>query len=68
MADDSNRVIRVLIAEDHTIVREGLKALLAARSGIDVIAEVGNATPLEHVRPILTWHDGLACSEGLPLA
>jgi len=42
MADDSNRVIRVLIAEDHTIVREGLKALLAARSGIDVIAEVGN--------------------------
>jgi len=42
MVEDSNRVIRVLIAEDHTIVREGLKALLAARSGIDVIAEVGN--------------------------
>lgn len=42
MADDSSRVIRVLIAEDHTIVREGLKALLAARAGIDVIAEVGN--------------------------
>ncbi|MCA9634846.1 MAG: response regulator transcription factor [Myxococcales bacterium] len=34
--------IRVILAEDHTIVREGLRALLSAREDIDVIAEVGN--------------------------
>ncbi len=33
-----------------------------------LIAEVGNATPLEHVHPVLTWHDELACSGDLPLA
>ena len=34
--------IRVILAEDHTIVREGLRALLSARAEIEVIAEVGN--------------------------
>ncbi len=34
--------IRVLLAEDHTIVREGLKALLSTRPGIEVVAEVGD--------------------------
>jgi DNA-binding NarL/FixJ family response regulator len=31
--------IRVLLAEDHTIVRKGLRALLEGESGIEVIAE-----------------------------
>jgi DNA-binding NarL/FixJ family response regulator len=34
--------IRVILAEDHTIVREGLRALLGARDEIEVVAEVGN--------------------------
>lgn len=34
--------IRVLLAEDHTIVREGLKALLAATDDLQVVGEVGN--------------------------
>ncbi len=38
----SNAPIRVILAEDHTIVREGLRALLSVRDDIDVVAEVGN--------------------------
>jgi DNA-binding NarL/FixJ family response regulator len=32
--------IRVLLAEDHTIVREGLKALLSATEDLEVVGEV----------------------------
>jgi two-component system response regulator NreC len=34
--------IRVLIADDHTLVREGLRALLAAQGDCEVIAEASN--------------------------
>ncbi len=34
--------IRVLIADDHTLVREGLRALLEAQGGFEVIAEASN--------------------------
>ncbi len=34
--------IRVLIADDHAMMRDGLKALLAEKRGISVIGEVGN--------------------------
>ena len=34
--------IRVLIADDHTLVREGLRALLEGQGGFDVIAEASN--------------------------
>ncbi len=34
--------ITVLIAEDHTIVREGMRALLASESDIQVVAEAEN--------------------------
>jgi len=34
--------IRVVLAEDHTIVREGLRALLDAREDIEVVAEVAD--------------------------
>lgn len=34
--------IRVLLAEDHTIVREGLRALLSGRGDIEVVDEVDN--------------------------
>lgn len=33
---------RILIAEDHAIVRDGLKALLAARPDFEVVAEADN--------------------------
>jgi len=34
--------IKTLLADDHTIVREGLRALLAADSGIQVVGEAHN--------------------------
>jgi len=34
--------LRVLLADDHALMREGLRALLAASPGIEVIGEVGN--------------------------
>lgn len=34
--------IRVLIADDHALVREGLRVLLAANSGISVVGDAGN--------------------------
>lgn len=34
--------IRVLLADDHVLLREGLRALLGANPGITVVAEVGD--------------------------
>jgi DNA-binding NarL/FixJ family response regulator len=34
--------IRVLLADDHTVLRQGLRALLEAESDIEVVADVGN--------------------------
>lgn len=34
--------ITILLADDHTIVRQGLRALLAAESELEVIGEVGD--------------------------
>ncbi len=42
MATDKNGksvVIAVVIAEDHTILREGLRALISSNSTFDVVAE-----------------------------
>ena len=44
----SNHIIRVLIVDDHTIVRRGIKALLAETDDIEVIGEADNG--LEAVR------------------
>jgi NarL family two-component system response regulator LiaR len=43
-----NHIIRVLIVDDHTIVRRGIKALLAETDDIEVIGEADNG--LEAVR------------------
>jgi two-component system response regulator NreC len=42
MNADEGRHIRVLLAEDHTIVREGLKALLSTQPDIEVVGEAGD--------------------------
>ena len=35
-------MIRVLLADDHAVVRDGLRALLEAQPGIDVVGDVEN--------------------------
>jgi NarL family two-component system response regulator LiaR len=37
-----SEAIRVLIVDDHTIVRKGIRALLAEIEGIEVVGEAGN--------------------------
>lgn len=39
---DENKTARIMIADDHGIVRSGLKLLLEMQDGIEVIAEAGN--------------------------
>ncbi len=39
---DSNQLIRVLIADDHALVREGTRRLLEAESDIEVVAEAAS--------------------------
>jgi DNA-binding NarL/FixJ family response regulator len=36
------RMIRVVLADDHAVVRDGLRALLQAQTGIEVVADVAN--------------------------
>ena len=38
----ANGPIRVLLADDHTMFREGLSGILASHSGMEVVAEVPN--------------------------
>lgn len=35
-------MIRVLIADDHAIVRKGIRALLSESGGFEVVAEVAD--------------------------
>lgn len=53
--------IRVLLAEDHTIVRKGLRSILDSEEGIEVVgeAEDGRAAveAVEHLRPDVVMMD-----------
>jgi len=46
-------MIRIVLADDHTIVREGLKQLLGAAADFEVVAEAANGhEALAHVRAL----------------
>ena len=50
----NDRPTRVLLADDHTMFREGLAGLLTSYSGLEVVAEVPNdAQTLELVRELV---------------
>ena len=59
----SDRAIRVLLADDHTIVRQGLKLILAAQPDFEVVGEAANgreaAELAEKLKPDLVL-DGCA--------
>ena len=40
--DEATGAIRIVIADDHAVVRRGLKQVLAAEPGFEVVAEAGN--------------------------
>lgn len=42
MAESGASPIRVLIADDHPLMREGLAAVFAANEGLQLVAEAGN--------------------------
>jgi NarL family two-component system response regulator LiaR len=41
MNTSSDQAIRVVIADDHAVVRRGLRAFLASQAGIEVVGEAG---------------------------
>ncbi len=43
MDDEAQRPLRVLLVDDHEVVRRGLRALLEAQNGIEVVGEVDTA-------------------------
>lgn len=53
--------IRVLLAEDHTIVRQGLRSILAGQQGIDVVGEAQDGreavAKTQHLQPDVVLMD-----------
>jgi two-component system response regulator NreC len=57
--------VRVLLADDHSIVRRGLKSLLETESGLSVVAEAGDG--LEALRLCVEHHPDIAIVDvGMP--
>jgi two-component system response regulator NreC len=42
-ADSSEQRVRIVLADDHSVLRSGLRLLLDAEPGFEVVAEAGNA-------------------------
>jgi two-component system response regulator NreC len=56
MPDDENRnatLVRVLLADDHAVVRQGMRRVLEAEAGFEVVAEAGD---LDAVRRYTRGH------------
>lgn len=70
--DSDDRRIRVLLVDDHPLVRDGLKARLAQLPGIATVGEAGNALEaleqMTRVRPQLVLMDvGMKDTNGIDL-
>ncbi|MGR3292558.1 MAG: response regulator [Candidatus Scalindua sp.] len=49
----NNKMIKVILADDHMIVRDGLRSLLERQPDIEVVAEADNGrTALKHVKKL----------------
>jgi DNA-binding NarL/FixJ family response regulator len=46
-----NDLIKVILVDDHTIIRDGIKALLRESDGISVVGEAGNGKDLINMLP-----------------
>ena len=61
MAEPANPSIRVFLADDHPVVRQGLRTYLESRPGIAVVGEAGDGeatvTAVERLRPDVVLMD-----------
>ena len=66
MAEPSG--IRVFLADDHPVVRQGLRTFLESRSGIEVVGEAGDGeaavAAIERLRPDVVLMDLVMPGEG----
>ncbi len=66
MPEPSN--IRVFLADDHPVVRQGLRTFLESRPGIEVVGEAGDGeaavTAIERLRPDVVLMDLVMPGEG----
>ena len=57
----SDRAIRILLADDHTIVRQGLKLIISAHADLEVVGEAANGREAvamaEKLRPDMVLMD-----------
>ncbi len=49
MADEGDKTVRVAIADDHSLVRQGLRRYLETAEGIEVVGEAANGRELLEV-------------------
>ncbi|MEO5671251.1 MAG: response regulator transcription factor [Ramlibacter sp.] len=63
----ATKLIRIVLADDHDLVRSGIKALLSTIAGVEVIAEAGNGNELillyEQLKPEIVMTD--ICMPGM---
>jgi DNA-binding NarL/FixJ family response regulator len=68
-APDGAAPIRVVVADDHPVVREGLRSFLASRPGLDVVGDAVDADSLvaaaERLRPDVVLVDLLMPGGGI---
>ena len=57
LAESTRQPYRILVADEHPVVREGLVALINRRSDMMVIAEAssGRTRSINSLRDLLTW-------------
>jgi DNA-binding NarL/FixJ family response regulator len=63
--NETTKPLRVLLAEASSLVREGLRELLAEVSGVSIVGEAGSCADLEHLVH-LTEPDLILLDLGLP--
>ncbi|HVL04035.1 MAG TPA: response regulator transcription factor, partial [Acidimicrobiales bacterium] len=65
---DTAGVIRVLVVDDHPVVRQGLRSFLSSRQGIDVVGEAADGetalTEVGRLRPDVVVMDLVMPGEG----